>query len=89
MSDPREALYALMDRVFPRVEPHVQRAPNMRGDDAAVDRRDDERSAVDDFIDALLDDPTLEVRIAKKPKLTETTHPLEIPGRANRYHGRD
>lgn len=51
----REGLEGLLDRIFPVVEPPEKRNPPMRGDDAAVDRRDDERYAVGVFIDALLE----------------------------------
>lgn len=64
----REALDALLDRVFPIVEPEVQRSYALRGDDVAVDMRDDQRRAVDEFIDALVDDPTLEVRVVPDPE---------------------
>ena len=47
----RARLDALLEEKFPRIEPYVQRAPNRRGDDAAVDARDDERWAIDQFID--------------------------------------
>lgn len=51
----RVELERLLDEHFPRIEPRVQRAPNRYGDDPAVDARDDERSAIVDFIDVILD----------------------------------
>jgi hypothetical protein len=51
--DQRERLLALMEEHFPRLEPRVQRSPNRYGDDPAVDARDDQRSAIEDFIDVL------------------------------------
>lgn len=50
-----EALVALMETRWPEVEPSEKRSRPMRGDDAAVDRRDDERSALDEFIDMIVD----------------------------------
>lgn len=73
MTADREALDALLDRVFPLVQPQVQRSYAMRGDDYAVDARDDQRRAVDEFIDALVDDPDLQVLAAP---LTETQQRL-------------
>jgi len=49
----RDALMAIMNETLPEIEPTVQRAPNRRGDDRDVDRRDDERSSVEEFIDTL------------------------------------
>jgi len=49
----RDALMAIMNETLPEIEPYVQRAPNRRGDDRDVDRRDDERSSVEEFIDTL------------------------------------
>ncbi len=68
MTSDREALDALLDRVFPRVEPAVKRSYALYGDDAGVDARDDQRRAVDEFIDALVDDPTLEVSAVPTPE---------------------
>jgi hypothetical protein len=48
-----ETLMSLMNETLPEIEPTVQRAPNRRGDDRDVDRRDDERSSVENFIDTL------------------------------------
>ena len=56
----REQLEAILDEVFPPVEPRTPRSSPMRGDDDAVDARNDERFAVDRFIDALLDSLALE-----------------------------
>lgn len=55
MTYTREQLEAVMEKHYPRIEPAVQRSPNMYGDDRAVDDRDDERAAIDGFIDALLE----------------------------------
>ena len=51
----RAAPQKLLDERFPRIEPFIPRKPNLRGDDAAVDARDDERSATDEFIDLVVD----------------------------------
>lgn len=76
----REQLEALLDEVFPIVEPHTPRNPPMRGDDDAVDARDDERFAVDRFIDALLDQETCECGDAQcdgsDPEALSMTVPL-------------
>lgn len=50
----QERLFALRESSWPEVQPRVQRAPNMRGDDAYVDRRDDERGAIEGFIEEAL-----------------------------------
>jgi hypothetical protein len=50
---PREALIKLMDEVLPPVEPAVERSYPMWGDDQAVDARDDERMAVENFIQVM------------------------------------
>lgn len=47
----KQSLEALLDKVFPAIEPSKKRVPPMRGDDSAVDDRDDERSAISEFID--------------------------------------
>lgn len=76
----REQLEALLNEVFPIVEPHTPRNPPMRGDDDAVDARDDERLAVDRFIDALLDQETCECGDAQcdgsDPEALSMTVPL-------------
>lgn len=51
----RTALEKILDERFPRVEPHTPRSYTRRGDDDAVDARDDERSAIDQFIDYVVD----------------------------------
>lgn len=51
----REKLEALMEEKFPRREPWEKRNPPMRGDDPAVDQRDDERAAIDEFIDYVVE----------------------------------
>jgi hypothetical protein len=51
----RAVLQKLLDQRFPRIEPLTPRKPNLRGDDAAVYARDDERSAIDEFIDLVVD----------------------------------
>ncbi len=51
----RESLDALVEKHFPPLEPRVQRSPNMRGDDSSVDARDDERSAIDTYLDYVFD----------------------------------
>lgn len=49
----REALINLMDEVLPPVEPAEKRSYPMWGDDQAVDARDDERMAVENFIQVM------------------------------------
>lgn len=50
----RDKLIALMEAKYPVVEPREKRNPNVRGDDPFVDRRDDERSAIEGFIDHMV-----------------------------------
>jgi hypothetical protein len=72
----RAELEALRDRIFPELEPDVQRAPNRRGDDRQVDNRDDERSAVDEFIDHLLEED-YDREPSRQEALVETQAKLE------------
>lgn len=51
----RTALEKILDERFPRVEPSVTRSYPRRGDDDAVDARDDERFAIGEFIDLVVD----------------------------------
>lgn len=51
----RAALEKILDERFPRVQPHTPRSSSRRGDDDAVDARDDERWAIGQFIDYVVD----------------------------------
>lgn len=51
----RAALERILDERFPRVQPHTPRSSPRRGDDDAVDARDDERWAVSQFIDHVVE----------------------------------
>lgn len=52
----REALMALREERWPIVQPEVPRNPNLYGDDPYVDARNRERSIIEDFIDAMLEE---------------------------------
>ncbi|SDH41155.1 hypothetical protein [Microbacterium sp. 77mftsu3.1] len=74
----RALLETVLDRALPVIEPDTPRSYALRGDDPAVDARNDERFAVDQFIDALLADPTLTViaTAAAAPTTAPATSPV-------------
>lgn len=51
----RAALEKILDERFPRIEPSSPRSNYLRGDDDAVDARDDERWAISQFIDYVVE----------------------------------